>query len=326
MQAASNSSTSLYGQKIARYHQDAADALREVTRTYFTIQKPQYANCDVAAGVMLYNPPVKNLSPEVVYKKLKPDYREDNNDVTLLDSTISGGITPSVIADSSKLNSEQARVVQVCSQFLRQKREQLDGIVNHVNPLELLIHGGPGTGKSFLIKKIVETAEAYNLRVVCMALTGIAAGLLPDGDTCHHTLCLSIGSTTCFPRPLKPERLTQLRNSLDRERLAMIIIDEISFVKTEMFSIIKRRMAEIMGVDHPFGGLAVVILGDFYQLPPVPPDTLFSAVVDLFVKPALGKKSSKDVTSNSETRIDGATSFRKFRKIELTQVILFNFF
>lgn len=322
MQAASNEPTSsLYSQKKARFHRDAAEALQSVTRPLFAFQNPQYANSEEAAGVILYNPPSNELSPELVFKKLKPDYREEANDITLIGPALPG-IQPSISEEPCKLNLEQARAVRICSNFLRKKREQLDGIANYVKPLELLIHGGPGTGKSFLIKKIVETAETYNLRVVCMALTGIAAGLLPDGDTCHHTLCLSIAATDHYPRPLKPDKLTQLRNSLDRERLAMIIIDEISFVKTEMYSIISRRMAEIMGVDLPYGGLSVVTLGDFYQLPPVPPDTLFSAVVDLFLRAENEDSNFKKISIDSETRKDGATLFRRLKKIELTQVIV----
>jgi len=321
MQAASNEPTSsLYSQKKERYHKDAAVALQSVTQTLFSFQNPQYANSKIAAGVILYNTPSNELSPELVFKKLKPDFREEDNDITLIGTTGPSSVNPSLVEEPCNLNMEQARAVRVCSNFLRKKREELDGVANHVKPLELLIHGGPGTGKSFLIKKIVETAGTYNLRVVCMALTGIAAGLLPDGDTCHHTLCLSIAATDHYPRPLKPEKLTQLRNSLDRDRLAMIIIDEISFVKTEMYSIISRRMAEIMGVDLPYGGLSVVTLGDFYQLPPVPPDTLFSAVVDLFLRTESGDNSSKKMCTDSETRKDGARLFRRLKKIELTQV------
>ena len=103
MQAASNEPTSsLYSQKKARYHRDAAEALQSVTRPLFAFQNPQYANSELAAGEILYNPPSNELSPKLVFKKLKPDYREEAN-ITLIGPTLPG-IQPSTTEEPCKLN------------------------------------------------------------------------------------------------------------------------------------------------------------------------------------------------------------------------------
>lgn len=53
----------------------------------------------------------------------------------------------------------------------------------------------------------------------------------------------------------------------------LLIIDEVSMVSAELFDVLDELMRAIRGqLDKPFGGVQVVALGDFLQLPPVPPE------------------------------------------------------
>ncbi|KAG2203380.1 hypothetical protein INT47_010078 [Mucor saturninus] len=58
--------------------------------------------------------------------------------------------------------------------------------------------------------------------------------------------------------------------------LKVLIIDKISMVGDVIFSWIDKRLRDIFGSSLPFGGISVIVLGDFYQLSPVASSPLYS--------------------------------------------------
>ncbi len=124
--------------------------------------------------------------------------------------------------------------------------------------------GGPGgVGKSFLVKHIM---EHFGSNTVLMAPTGIAA-LNINGATIH--------STFKFPTSI----LTKAHHSRINEKVRdlfgidgpvrRIIIDEVSMVRADMLEAIDKQLRKIRRRDIAFGGIQVIVVGDFYQLPPV---------------------------------------------------------
>jgi hypothetical protein len=64
--------------------------------------------------------------------------------------------------------------------------------------------------------------------------------------------------------------LNALQARFKSEKLIMIVIDEISYISPEMLAQIDNRLRQLMGKpETPFGGIAVLLMGDFFQLPPV---------------------------------------------------------
>ena len=85
----------------------------------------------------------------------------------------------------------------------------------------------------------------------------------------HFRLPVEHGNLTRYTK-LSAERLHQLR--LLCKDVHTIIIDEISMVSYETLGFIHQRLTEIKGTDDTevyFGGLNIIVVGDFYQLPPV---------------------------------------------------------
>lgn len=126
--------------------------------------------------------------------------------------------------------------------------------------------GSAGVGKSYLLQQCVQALQdKYGKeRVGVAASTGIAATHIL-GTTIHALSgCGLVQKVKDFDRMKKPSNANRLR------QMQAVVIDEISMVSGEMFEHLERMFAEIRGNQKPFGGLQMVICGDFFQLPPVP--------------------------------------------------------
>ncbi len=218
---------------------------------------------------------------------------------------------------SDQLNHTQRKIWNKVTNYFQQLVESRAGRRPKPKPLRLLVHGGPGTGKSFLAECIHQAATDLNLEIGCIAPTGIAASSLPNGRTIHN-----FGGIPPYRKKgkylekLNPTKLLSIQERAQHLKLALLIIDEISFVGPEMFAQVDRRLRQIMQNNEPFGGLAVIITGDFFQLPPIAPaETLYAALLKLhFAKATLDTQA----TSTSPA-VEGTKYFATFQKIELTQ-------
>ena len=130
------------------------------------------------------------------------------------------------------------------------------------SPFRMFITGGAGTGKSHVISVIKEHLER----------THIGAGNANGTNwSIHRALNLPVehGNSTSY-RKLGAERLKELRQSW--KNVNTVIIDEISMVSYKTMSFIHKRLTESKGTDDTeviFGGLNIIAVGDFFQLPPV---------------------------------------------------------
>ena len=127
-----------------------------------------------------------------------------------------------------------------------------------------LICGKPGVGKSVLINHLVEHGnKPYTLA----APTGLAA-LNIGGRTLHSIFGLPVSQgifESTFNRFSEQDRVV---NNI-KFNMRHLIIDEISMVRADVFDFIDRMMRKVKGIDKPFGGVQVIAVGDFFQLPPI---------------------------------------------------------
>lgn len=141
---------------------------------------------------------------------------------------------------------------------LRPEIERVTNALGQRIPVTL-IHGRAGTGKTTLIRKIVEDTK---LNHVVLAFTGVAA-LNAGGQTIHSFFNLPPGIIN-----LNQIRLSDRLKSIVR-RLDFIVIDEISMVRADLLDSVDYSLRIHRGQDVPFGGVPLLIVGDFLQLPPI---------------------------------------------------------
>lgn len=130
----------------------------------------------------------------------------------------------------------------------------------------ILITGQAGTGKSHLVKKIVSHCERIRKTIAVTAMTGAAACLI-NGKTVHSWGGLGIGDKTAANLADKIMKSWPKRTKW--QRTDTLIIDEVSMMNANLFELIEEVARIVRNNDRPFGGIQVILLGDFYQLPPV---------------------------------------------------------
>ena len=169
-----------------------------------------------------------------------------------------------------------------------EQRKLYDTIIAHYtneinlggrSPPQLLLNvdGEAGTGKTFTLLKAcarvqeIAIAAGRSNPVLRAAPTGIAAFNI-IGKTLHSLLRLLVKTKT----DLSPGTLQSLQASFSSCRF--LIIDEKSMIDLKTLSLIDDRLRAIFpaSLDQPFGGLNVLLCGDFFQLPPVAGKALFA--------------------------------------------------
>lgn len=132
----------------------------------------------------------------------------------------------------------------------------------------LFITGPGGTGKSRLIKCMVDHLYDFNRVFKVCALTGCAAVLLgKEASTIHSWSGIGLGK---LPKEKMAVVLMKRKKYLDRWRgIQTLIIDEVSMMSMKIFEMLDYVGKIIRKDPRPFGGIQVIFTGDFYQLPPI---------------------------------------------------------
>lgn len=143
----------------------------------------------------------------------------------------------------------------------------------------VFLTGKAGTGKTTLLREIIETTHK---NTVVVAPTGIAA-LNAGGVTIHSMFQLPFGgfipdnSAPDFSESTKFEtkatlrrhfKMSGLKKSVIRN-MELLIIDEVSMLRADLLDAMDFMMQTVRKRNLPFGGVQVLFIGDLLQLPPV---------------------------------------------------------
>ncbi|KXT12930.1 hypothetical protein AC579_4132 [Pseudocercospora musae] len=131
--------------------------------------------------------------------------------------------------------------------------------------------GSAGTGKSVLMREIIsQLRKKYQRepdRVAVTASTGLAACNV-GGVTLHSFAGIGLGKEDVPELVRKIKRNQKAKHRWMRTKV--LVIDEVSMVDGELFDKLEAIARQIRNNGRPFGGIQLVITGDFFQLPPVP--------------------------------------------------------
>lgn len=129
--------------------------------------------------------------------------------------------------------------------------------------------GAAGTGKSYLLRRVVETlATRYRKdEVAVTATTGLAAFNV-EGMTVHRWGGLGLARGT--PDQIAKNITNNRKDALLRwKRCKVLVIDEVSMLDGDLFDKLEEVARKVRNSPQAFGGIQIVLTGDFFQLPPV---------------------------------------------------------
>ena len=130
----------------------------------------------------------------------------------------------------------------------------------------IFLTGAAGAGKTYLLNSYIHHLRSHAVGIAVTASTGIAATHL-NGRTIHSWSGIGIRDT------LTDEELDKLRRNKRVKRnytsAKVLIIDEVSMLHPYQLEMIERIARHMLDAEQAFGGLQVVLCGDFFQLPPV---------------------------------------------------------
>jgi ATP-dependent DNA helicase PIF1 len=132
----------------------------------------------------------------------------------------------------------------------------------------MFLTGPGGTGKTALIKQMVEQCKMNGKKVQVCALTGCAAVLLNCQAKTVHSWA-GIGLANGPPDFIVKKVATNKYKAANWKKIDVLIVDEVSMMSQKIFDILDGLGKTIRKNPLPFGGLQVIFSGDFYQLPPV---------------------------------------------------------
>jgi len=149
--------------------------------------------------------------------------------------------------------------------------KEINNILNELNKGNVFLTGAGGTGKSYTTKKIIQRYKLLNREVVILGSTGIAASSI-GGQTIHSFFKIGMSSNideyNKFLYSTKPKIRFAIQSKLDKiiPEIDLLIIDEISMVSKDLMDLIEYQLDY-----YQFKG-KILVVGDFFQLPPVSRD------------------------------------------------------
>ncbi|CAD6906506.1 unnamed protein product [Tilletia caries] len=180
----------------------------------------------------------------------------------------------------------RAAAAESYERFTAQQKQIYDTITTNIsegaNEQYHLIQGRAGRGKTYLLKAIINTLRGHNLLLTVCGATGLSASAFERATTIHKRFAIPVLEDE------EQQRETVLRstmklNSPQAQYLRQspaIIIDEIWAVSRSVLEAVNHLLQEISDNDQPFGGKAIIGVGDPRQTAPVTKENTIQATTE----------------------------------------------
>jgi ATP-dependent DNA helicase PIF1 len=208
---------------------------------------------DINEVSKLINLPVKDIQEQLEKNKDKPVKK-----IAIKEST----------TEDSEVIEEKKEII-----LTEKQKEALEAFKSKKN---IFLTGVAGAGKSVTIKSIIDYCLSKGINFGVTATTGTAAFLI-GGKTLHSYLGIGLAKDEpeVLLEKLKENKMFNVIKKL--RQLDALIIDEISMLDIELFNKISQYISLIRRNKEPFGGIQVILTGDFCQLEPVEGDYCFKS-------------------------------------------------
>lgn len=130
----------------------------------------------------------------------------------------------------------------------------------------VFLTGQAGAGKTYVINQYIQWLRSCDIPVAITASTGIAATHI-GGVTIHSRAGIGIKDRLTDHDMELIQQKEHLHKNITKAKV--LIIDEISMISANTLDMVDRVVQMIRRDGRPFGGLQVILVGDFFQLPPV---------------------------------------------------------
>ena len=181
------------------------------------------------------------------------------------------------------VNAKQYEAITKVAERVMAELPERQGCAAKVSPpLRWVLHGGPGTGKTHVVRDVIKDelfeqilSWRQGLDYQVIALQAVMADLL-KGDTIHHACGIPVRK-----KGSDGEMVVQSHKAVAEQSLywRWLIIDEFGMVGSSLLAEVDMKLRDVIvdvnphkknagGHSYPFGGLNVLLSGDLWQLPP----------------------------------------------------------
>ena len=193
------------------------------------------------------------------------------------------GSVPGLVLHSPKLGEEEAentcpdstkRRTGLANCTLTADQDNLvTAILEQKDGYEMVfLHSGGGTGKSTVVCRLNELLKDRGFTQANCCPTGVGATNLPQGRTFHSMFKPKLTGLSAG------EAIDKMKEQLGGDKLRLVVVDEVSMLEAQFLILLDHRLKAMYNPTKMFGGIQVLLLGDFLQLPSVAGTPLFRAM------------------------------------------------
>ena len=197
-------------------------------------------------------------------------------------------INEQCMAEPGKLNFKQTKAYDFICTWIEMKKKDPE----NTNPIYLNISGRAGCGKSYFLNCVAQIAlEIYGCPFLQKAAPTGTAAFLIGGSTLHAMFMIPVQKSS--PSKELPDLSGESLRNLQQvfHGCEILVIDEKSMIGLYTLYIIDKRLREIKPQKSmfPFGGISIVLMGDFAQHPPMGDVPMFTSKPELSHYQYIGK-------------------------------------